>query len=44
MKMHYPEMRKTIERMMNMVSSENEIPVGDSQVEALQIIFEDRVN
>ena len=45
MKMHYPEMRRTIERVVKMVGNgENEVPVGDSQVQALQIIFEERVN
>ena len=42
-RMHYPDMRKSLEKSLNLIS-ESEVPVGDSNCQSLQTIFEDRVN
>ena len=43
LRMHYPDMRKTLDKALNMIR-DSDIPVGESNCDALQVIFEDRVN
>ena len=43
LRMHYPDMRKTLDKSLNMIR-DSDIPVGESNCDALQVIFEDRVN
>jgi len=43
LKMHYPDLRKSLDKAINLVK-DSEVPAGDSNCQALQVIFEDRVN
>jgi hypothetical protein len=43
LRMHYPDIRKALDKSIAMIN-ESEVPAGDSNCQALQVIFEDRVN
>ena len=42
-RMHYPDMRKALDKALGSLI-ESDLPAGDSQLEALARLFEDRVN
>ena len=41
--MHYPDMRRALDKMVSAIK-ENDIPIGDTRIEALTQAFEERVN